>query len=66
VTAEVTFKPIDPAWPEARKAAGIDLALRSGSTWQQVAAALGLPGKREAKRYRRELEHQVRLRQLAG
>ena len=66
MSGEVVFKPIDPAWPEARKAAGIDLALRSGNTWEQVASALGLPDKRAAKKYRRELEHRVRLRQLAA
>ena len=66
VTADVVMKPISPDWPEARVCARIDLALRMGIPWSVIAADLGVVGKREAKRLRRDLEHKVRLRQLAG
>lgn len=60
------LKPISAEWPEARLAAKIDLWRRMGISWQAIADELGLPGKYEAKRKRKELEHRVRLRQLAG
>jgi hypothetical protein len=64
--SEVVMRPISPDWPEARVCARIDLALRMGIPWSVIAADLGVAGKREAKRLRRDLEHKVRLRQLAG
>jgi hypothetical protein len=66
MTEDELLRPIDPDWPEARQAAYIDIALRSGVPWKVIAAGLRLPDKRAAKRYRRELEHRVMLRQLTG
>lgn len=63
---EKLLKPIDPDWPEARQLTMIGLALGRGMPWAAVARALGVADKRAAKRLRRELEHRVRLRQLAG
>ena len=66
VTAEVVMRPISPEWPEARLAARIDFYRSQGVPWQAIADELGLPDKRAVKRRRRELEHMVRVRQLAG
>lgn len=66
MSTEAIVKPISAEWPEARLAAKIDLARMQGIPWSAIAAELGLPDKYAVKRRRRELEHLVRLRQLAG
>lgn len=66
MTEEKILLPIDPEWPEARVCAKIDFWRASGVPWEAIAGELGVPDKRTAKRLRRHLEHQVRLRQLAG
>lgn len=60
------LKPISAEWPEARIVAKIDFYRSQGVPWQAIADELGLPDKRAVKRRRRELEHMVRVRQLAG
>lgn len=63
---ETVLRPIDPAWPEARKLALIQVALNAGMPWAAVARALKVATAGEAKKIKRELERKVRQRQLAG
>jgi hypothetical protein len=66
VTEAPAIKPIDPQDVNVQQAAFIDLARKRGISWAAIAAQLGLPDKRAVKRYRRELGHRIRLRQMIG
>lgn len=63
------MRPLDPADPDVRKLAMIDLARQRGATWAVVARVLhvhGVTTPAAAKKYRNRLAREVRRRQFAG
>lgn len=65
VTEAPALKPLNPADPDTRKLALIELALSRGMPWAAVARALKVKDKAAAKRVKRELEARVRARQVS-